>query len=123
LSVSRRRHARCGGGGSVESAWQGRPAGDIGHLVGNHMATGLRRAGEAALLRRFHARLVAGGVAGYGFDAFTLDYRRNVLFGLAYLVDSIGVHDPANTRLVALLDAWSRRLAAAAADLDLEALA
>ncbi|MGH6955862.1 MAG: phosphotransferase [Caulobacteraceae bacterium] len=95
---------------------------DLGYLMGGAAPTDLRRAHEAALLRRYHDTLIRQGVTGYSFDDCLLDYRRAVLFSLVYWVEGVAMVDHGNARAVALFECWADRLAAAAADLDLEAL-
>jgi hypothetical protein len=93
---------------------------DIGYLMGGAVPTELRRAEEAALLRRYHDKLTRHGVAGYSFEQCHRDYRLAMLFSLVYWVEGYPVVDKENRRAVALFNCWSDRLAAAADDLDLE---
>ena len=61
----------------------------------------MRRAHEGALLRCYHATLVAGGVEGYPWEACLTDYRwamLQCLFGYAWCV-----HCPALPRPYYLL--------------------
>lgn len=48
------------------------------------MPSKLDAAGRENLLRRYHERLLANGVEGYGWDACLLDYRRAVLEGFVW---------------------------------------
>lgn len=48
---------------------------DVAYFLAGALPAELRRAHEAELLDRYHAALVAGGVAGYGRDALEQDYR------------------------------------------------
>ncbi len=95
---------------------------DVGYLMGGAAPVELRRANETALLRRYHGALIRQGVAGYSFEACELDYRRAVLFSLVNWVEGAPVLDRSNPRAVALFDCWADRLAAAADDLNLEAI-
>jgi hypothetical protein len=95
---------------------------DVGYLMGGAVETGMRRAEEMRLLRRYHASLVRRGVAGYAFEDCFTDYRWAVLVGLNYWVQGYPVSDQANPRAVALFDSWAQRLDAAVKDLGLEAL-
>jgi len=65
--------------------WQtvtlGPGASDVSYFLGAGLPRAARRAHEEALVREYHERLVAGGVAGYGWgDCFT-DYRRHAYAG------------------------------------------
>ena len=57
--------------------------------AGTNLHPDVRRAHEGALLRRYHATLVAGGVEGYSWAACWTDYRwamLQCLFGYAWCV-------------------------------------
>ena len=57
--------------------------------AGTNLPPAVRRAQEVALLRRYHATLVAGGVEGYSWEACWTDYRwamLQCLFGYAWCV-------------------------------------
>ena len=57
--------------------------------AGTNLHPDVRRAQEVALLRRYHATLVAGGVEGYSWEACWTDYRwamLQCLFGYAWCV-------------------------------------
>ena len=57
--------------------------------TGTNLHPDVRRAQEVALLRRYHATLVAGGVEGYSWEACWTDYRwamLQCLFGYAWCV-------------------------------------
>jgi hypothetical protein len=95
---------------------------DLGYLMGGAAPTVLRRAEETRLLRRYHDRLTGRGVTGYSLEDCRLDYRRAMLFSLAYWVEGYPVADKENPRAAALFDSWARRLDAAVRDLDLEDL-
>lgn len=95
---------------------------DIGYLMGGAVQTELRRSAEDGLLRRYHDRLVAGGVRDYSFEDCRLDYRRAIAIGLNYWVQGVAVADPNNARAMALFDCWASRLDAAFGDLGVEAL-
>lgn len=106
--------------------WQiaGRAVGtyDVAYFVSQSLATGVRRACERALLARYHAALVAGGVRGYDFARCEADYRRAVLFCFVYPVMAGGLGDLSNERGRALAAAMAERSAAALADWNAEEL-
>jgi len=80
------------------------------------VATELRRAHEADLLRHYHDRLSAGGVERYPYDEFVHDYRRGLLIGFTYTVQAGPAVDMAHARTEALFDSAVRRLDAAVQD-------
>jgi len=65
--------------------WQtvtlGPGASDVSYFLGAGLPRAARRAHEEALVREYHERLVAGGVAGYGWDDCFTDYRRHAYAG------------------------------------------
>jgi hypothetical protein len=101
-------------------ALQARGAVDVSQLLSLSVTTDLRRAHETALLRRYHDRLVAGGVGDYAYDAFFHDYRRGLLIGFFYVILTGGANDLTQPRAEALFDSAVRRLDACLQDHDLE---
>ena len=101
-------------------ALQARGAVDVSQLLSLSMTTEARRAYEAALLRGYHDRLVAGGVGGYPYETFFHDYRRGLLIGFFYVILSGGSNDLTQPRAEALFDSAVRRLDALVHDHDLE---
>jgi hypothetical protein len=99
---------------------QARGAVDVGNLLSMSVTTDLRRAHEADLLRAYHDKLLAGGVSGYVYDAFLHDYRRSLLIGFFYVIQTAAVVDLTYSRTEALFDSGVRRLDAAVQDHGLE---
>jgi Ecdysteroid kinase-like family len=99
-----------------QAVMQARGAFDVGYLMSMSVTTELRRTHETALLRRYHGRLLAGGVEGYAYDEFFHDYRRGLLIGFAYVVQSCASADLTHSRAVALFDSAVRRVDAALHD-------
>jgi hypothetical protein len=108
------------GAGLITVDWQApmqaRGAYDVGMLMSMSITTELRRAHEADLLRRYHDRLLAGGVEDYPYDAFFHDYRRGLLIGFTYPVQAGGAADMSHRRTAALFDSAVRRVDAALQD-------
>ncbi len=110
-----------GGGAALitidwQATLQARGAFDVGTLMSMSVTTDLRRAHEAELLRGYHDRLTAAGVTDYPYDAFFHDYRRGLLIGFAYPVQSGPAADLAHPRALALFDSAVRRVDAAVQD-------
>ncbi len=55
---------------------------DVGYFLGAGLQPKERAAVEVDLLRDYHARLIAGGVGGYGWDQLWQDYRGSTFAGL-----------------------------------------
>jgi hypothetical protein len=89
---------------------------DVGYFMTQSLSVDTRRAHEMALLRRYHAALVAGGVTDYGFDQLLEDYRWTALFCFAYPVMGGGLGNLSNERGMALGAAMTARSAAAIED-------
>ena len=72
-----------GDGGAVILDWQllgkGRGVYDVAYLLISSLQPELRRTIEAEVVRRYHDRLCARGVTGYGFEECWADYRRAVI--------------------------------------------
>jgi aminoglycoside/choline kinase family phosphotransferase len=92
---------------------------DIGYLMGGSVTRELRREHEMNLLSLYHRRLTEHGVAGYDFDVCLRDYRRAVLCGFSYWVQTAAAADLTQPRTEALLDVWARRLDGATLELGL----
>jgi hypothetical protein len=73
----------------------------------------VRREHEQALLRGYHDRLIARGVTGYAYDELIHDYRRGLLIGFTYVVQSGAASDPENSPRLPLFESAVRRLDAA----------
>jgi thiamine kinase-like enzyme len=99
-----------------QATMQARGAFDVGLLMSMSVTVELRRAHEAALLRGYHDKLVAGGVEGYAYDEFFQDYRRGLLIGFTYVVQAGPAVDMAHPRTEALFDSAVRRIDAALRD-------
>lgn len=114
-----------GGAALITLDWQvslqARGAVDVSQLLSISVTTDLRRAHETALLRGYHDRLVAGGVEDYAYDEFFDDYRRGLLIGYFYVIQSGSANDLTHPRAEALFDSAVRRLDAAVQDHGLEA--
>ena len=59
---------------------------DVAYFLGASLLPEERRSHEKALVREYHAHLVAGGIEGYGWDACFEDYRRNTFGGIVMAV-------------------------------------
>jgi hypothetical protein len=82
-----------GHGGGVPVAvvdWQtvghGAALHDVAYFLGAGLQVEDRRAHEEALVRDYHARLLAAGVEGFGWDDCWLGYRRGTWSGLVMAV-------------------------------------
>ena len=119
--------ARPGGGPPLALVdWQiaGRAVGtyDVAYFLSQSLGPEVRRSCEHALLARYHAALVAGGVRGYDFARCVDDYRRAVVFCFVYPVMAGGLGDLSNERGRALATAMAARSAAALADWNADEL-
>jgi hypothetical protein len=103
--------------------WQlsvrGMGAFDVSYFIAESLATEDRRAHERALLERYHAGLVAGGVTDYSFDQLYDHYRLSLLTQLSIPVIGSSM-DPGNERGMRLFDAAVARLFTAIDDHDAE---
>jgi Phosphotransferase enzyme family len=77
-----------------------------------------RKANEMRLLKRYHALLVENGLEGYGHDQCLLDYRASILYGLVYIVISVGSLENADPRMQQLFGLALERTVRAIDDLD-----
>jgi hypothetical protein len=66
---------------------------DVGNLLAGSMDTAECSANWERLLRRYHERLLAGGVSGYSFDQCLEHYRQNILYPLGAGMALIGAMD------------------------------
>jgi hypothetical protein len=89
---------------------------DVGNLLAGSMESGDLAANWERLLRRYHDRLVAGGVSGYSFDECVEHYRVNVIYPLGAGMALIGMMDIGDGR--GLGDAIVVRCLKHIADLD-----
>jgi aminoglycoside/choline kinase family phosphotransferase len=69
-----------------QTAGHGYGAGDVSYFLGGSLPLVLRRAEEERLVRVWWEALVAGGVAGYGWDACWHDYRHRTYGGVVMAV-------------------------------------
>jgi hypothetical protein len=92
---------------------------DVGYLLSGSVDSGLRQRREFDLLRRYHSRLTARGVAGYDFDLCRRHYRCAVLIAFTYCVQGGAASDLTHPRTAALFDCMVRRCEAAVEDLSL----
>ena len=95
---------------------------DIGYLMSASVTPDVRRSQEMDLLAGYHARLVAEGVGGYGFDECLEDYRRALLIGFTYAVQAGGFSNMEHARNAALIHAMATRCEAACLDLGLASM-
>ncbi len=91
---------------------------DLGYFVSQNLTIDDRRAHEEELLREYHDRLVADGVAGYDFDQLRRDYRVGVLYGWIIPVFAVGSLDVSSDRAMQLWTQVIRRAQTAIADHD-----
>jgi Ecdysteroid kinase-like family len=66
---------------------------DVGNLLAGSMTSQDLAANWQRLLRRYHDRLLAGGVEGYSFDECVEHYRVNVIYPLGAGMALIGMMD------------------------------
>lgn len=111
-----------------QAARKGKGAFDVAYFLALSVDATVRRSHERALLQRYHAGLVAGGVSGYPLDQLWDDYRLAQLLTLAFVtlpfmsaassateLNTSGLHD--------LGEVWTRRMMAVVEDLDFPWLA
>jgi hypothetical protein len=77
-----------------------------------------RKANEMRLLERYHALLLENGVDGYSFEECLRDYRASILYGLVYIVISVGSLEHADERMQQLFGVALERTIRAIDDLD-----
>ncbi len=81
---------------------------DVSYFIAESLATDDRRVHERALLERYHAGLVAGGVTEYSFEQLYDDYRVSLFTQLSIPVVGSSM-DPGNDRGRRLMDAMVER--------------
>lgn len=88
---------RGGSCGAVFIDWQiparTRGTQDVGNLLAGSMNVAELSANWERLLRRYHERLLAGGVSGYSFDECVEHYRQNIVYPLGAGMALIGMMD------------------------------
>jgi len=108
--------------GDWQGILRGNGAHDLAYFLSQSMPVQARRAHERDLVARWHAGLVAGGVADYSLERAWEDYRRAVLYLWTYVTVIAGALDPANERGRRWMTEMIRRSSAAIEDLGLIAL-
>jgi aminoglycoside/choline kinase family phosphotransferase len=63
---------------------------DLAYLLSGSMASDALRDGWEVLVRRYHARLAAAGVRGYGLEECRFHYRQSLLYTLATGIAMLG---------------------------------
>lgn len=111
-----------------QAARKGKGAFDVAYFLALSVDAEVRRSEEAALLARYHAGLLAGGVTGYDFDQLCHDYRLAQVLTLAFVTlpfmsAESSTTDLNTTGLADLGEVWTRRMIAVVDDLDLPWLA
>ena len=71
---------------------------DVGNLLAGSMNSEELSANWESLLRRYHERLVAGGVSGYSFEECVEHYRVNVIYPLGAGMALLGIMDVGDGR-------------------------
>jgi aminoglycoside/choline kinase family phosphotransferase len=94
---------------------------DMAYFVSQSLSTEDRRSFEQELLHLYHDTLVDGGVADYTFDDVWTDYRRMLVFCLAYPITA-GAGELANDRAFDLCRTMLKRSIAAVTDTDADEL-
>jgi hypothetical protein len=94
---------------------------DVSYFIAESLSPDDRRAHERALLERYHAGLVEGGVSDYSFDQLYDDYRLSLFTQLSIPVVGSSM-DPGNDRGRMLMDAMVERTLIAVEDHHPEAL-
>lgn len=95
----------------------GPPGVDLAYLIGTFLPTEERRAQERGLVERYHAELVAAGVADHDFDACWDGYRAGALYGVVLFV-GLAAQVESTPRLDELMAQQSARYANMAIDLE-----
>jgi len=97
-------------------------ASDVAYLLTSSLTPAVRRASERSLIERYHRALVSHGVEDYPLAECLSDYRLGALLGWCWPIVGVGLLDLADARAAAMFRAWSERMSAAVADLDLASL-
>jgi hypothetical protein len=100
-------------------AMQTRGTFEISYSLGGSVTRDFRHEHERELLALYHRNLVEGDVSGYDFDECFEDYRRSILTGLSYWVQSGAATDLSHPRTAALFESLAQRLDAAINELGL----
>jgi Ecdysteroid kinase-like family len=72
-----------------QSALRGQGALDVAGFLGGNLSVEDRRAGEAELLRSYHAGIVGRGVVGFSLNDLCLGYRRAIFDGFSRMVIAV----------------------------------
>jgi hypothetical protein len=99
----------------------GPPGVDPAYFLGSSLSTDVRRTAEEDLVREYHQRLQAEGVAGYDFNACWNDYREGSLYGVMLFVGMASQVESTERGDQVILN-QIRRYADMAVDLDAFAL-
>jgi hypothetical protein len=91
---------------------------DLAYLLSGSMPTDVLRECWDALLRRYHARLSAAGVCGYGLEQCRFHYRQSLLYTLAPGVAMLGRMQLRGDDARGLADTLVLRTLTHASDLD-----
>lgn len=91
---------------------------DFAYFMAQGGDPGRRKAHEMRLLKAYHGLLEENGVAGYGFEQCLVDYRASILYGLVYIVISVGSLANADERMQALFGVALERTIRAIDELD-----
>jgi hypothetical protein len=102
-----------------QGSLRGRASQDVAYFLSGSVPTELRRQHERALIKRWHAGLVANGVTGYSEHDAWEDYRRAVLYDWVMAVVIAGTLDPSNERGRQWISVMLERSIAAIDDLGL----
>ena len=79
---------------------------DLAYLLATSMEPADQDRLFPVLVRRYHDRLLAGGVTGYPFERCLRDYREHALYYLCGAVSMAATFDTANERGAALTRAF-----------------
>lgn len=95
---------------------------DLAYLLAGVLDAGVGRGEEEALVERYHAGLVAGGVDGYDLADCLADYRRAHLAAWQRCVASVAAVEPEDARGLALLESWWSRMSERLGGVDADAV-
>jgi hypothetical protein len=98
-------------------AGQSRGTQDVAYLLSGSMSVGLLRNNWRDLLSRYHSRLIANGVTGYGFEECLHHYRQSLLYTIAPGIAMLGRMQLSSDQR-GLADALVLRTLVHASDLD-----
>ncbi|HKN41045.1 MAG TPA: phosphotransferase [Acidimicrobiia bacterium] len=91
---------------------------DLAYLLSGSMATDALREGWDLLVRRYHARLLAGGVGGYDLEECRFHYRQSLLYTVAPGIAMLGQMQLGGGDARGLADTLILRTLTHAAELD-----